>query len=158
MSLLKWYSCLCIMFYLAIIVNGSDSPLKIKASPSSKWIEPYRITVTNGNVPRMVVGCDDQGAQLLGPGGSISWKFRMNFFDTNSYNCRFYWFADNSNDIKEQIEVHVFDSDVRTLCGKELFQMNRCYWYVTKFGFYFSNSNDPFPSGNWRVMKLWNNM
>ncbi|CAI9277868.1 unnamed protein product [Lactuca saligna] len=83
---------------------GLDSPSKIKAPPSSKWLQPYRITITNGNLPELVVGCDEQGTQLLKPGEQISWKFRMNFWDTTSYNCRFYWFADNSNDIRYQVE------------------------------------------------------
>nr|KAJ0218245.1 hypothetical protein LSAT_V11C300152740 [Lactuca sativa] len=134
-------------------VGGLDSPLKTKAPPSSKWLEPYRITITNGNLPELVVGCDDQGT----PGEQLSWKFRMNFWDTTSYNCRFYWFANNTNDIRYQVEVPVFNKDIIRLCGSDLFHMNRCYWYVTQTGFYYSNSNDPFPSDNWKIMKLWTN-
>ena len=81
----------------------------------------------------------------------------MNFMDTTSYNCQFYWFANNTNDIRYQVEVPVFNKDIIRLCGSDLFHMNRCYWYVTQTGFYYSNSNDPFPNDNWKIMKLWTN-
>nr|KAJ0214909.1 hypothetical protein LSAT_V11C300152750 [Lactuca sativa] len=112
--------------------RGLDSPVKTKAPPSSKWLEPYRITITNGNLPELVVSCDDQGTQLLRPGEQLSWKFRMNFLDTTSYICRFYWFANNTNDIRYQVEVPVFKKDIIRLCGSYLFHMSRCYWYVTQ--------------------------
>ena len=75
MSLLKWYSYLCVMFLLAIFVQGLDSPMKTKSPPSSKWLEPYRITITNGNLPELVAGCDNQGTQLLRPGEQLSRNF-----------------------------------------------------------------------------------
>ncbi|GKG28841.1 hypothetical protein Tco_0416206, partial [Tanacetum coccineum] len=30
---------------------------------SGKWLEPYRITITNSDVPDVVVGCDNRGAE-----------------------------------------------------------------------------------------------
>ncbi|KAK1418782.1 hypothetical protein QVD17_27929 [Tagetes erecta] len=137
-------------FYILKANTTSESP------PSSKWLEPYRITITNNDVPGVVVGCDDRGAGLIRPGESISWKFRMNLRGTTSYNCRFYWFEDGgSYEAHKDVAFPVFDEDIIRLCGENLFSMNRCYWTVTRVGFYFSNQDARFPSDNWRVMHVW---
>ncbi|GKF26240.1 plant self-incompatibility protein S1 family protein, partial [Tanacetum coccineum] len=105
--------------------SSTDIP---KTPPSGKLFEPYRVTITNGGVPDVVVGCDERGADLLTLGNEISWVFRMNYRGTTSYNCRFYWFDENnSTHLRKSNAFPVFDKSIIALCGSNLFKMNRCH-------------------------------
>ncbi|MFS7995420.1 putative plant self-incompatibility S1 [Helianthus anomalus] len=130
--------------------------IKANTLPSSKPFEPYRITINNNNVPKVVVGCDDIGGDILAPGNSISWKFRMTWYDTNQYNCRFYWLDDKTLQILNYNTFSVFDKSFMKdeLCGYNAFAMSRCYWYITQDGFYFAN--DSYPWKDWQMMHGWN--
>ncbi|KAJ0478687.1 putative plant self-incompatibility S1 [Helianthus annuus] len=148
--LLKLNFCVFFVFHVFGILNAHTTP------PSSKWLEPYRITITNREVPQVVVGCDDRGAEVIHPGESVSWKFRMDFFGANKYNCRFYWFeGNNSVTPREETTFPVFDDEIIKLCGNSLFSMNRCYWSITRIGFYFSKIDASWPNYAWRIMHTW---
>ncbi|KAF5775613.1 putative plant self-incompatibility S1 [Helianthus annuus] len=150
--LLKLSFCILFLFHFVTILKANTTP------PSSKWLEPYRVTITNHDVPVVVVGCDDRGAEIIRPGQSTSWKFRMNFFGTTSYNCRFYWLEQTgSYNVNKAVSFPVFDDEIVKLCGSSLANMNRCYWMIDRIAFYFSNTTDgSFPNDDaWRVMHVW---
>ncbi|MFS7925776.1 putative plant self-incompatibility S1 [Helianthus anomalus] len=124
--------------------------------PSSKWLKPYRITITNREVPKVVVGCNDHEAEVIHPGESVSWNFRMDFFRANKYNCRFYWFEGNNNVTPhEETTFPVFDDEIIKLYGNSLFSMNRCYRSITGIGFYFFKIDVGWPNYAWRIMHTW---
>ncbi|MFS7925778.1 hypothetical protein Hanom_Chr04g00289101 [Helianthus anomalus] len=77
--------CVFLLFHLC-------SVMKANTLASSKWLEPYRVTITNQDVPVVLLRCDDFDARLLKPGNS---KFRKNFWESNQYGCRVYWVDDN---------------------------------------------------------------
>ncbi|MFS7962395.1 putative plant self-incompatibility S1 [Helianthus anomalus] len=150
--LLKPFFSIFLLFHISII-------LKANTTPSNKAISPYRITITNRDIPEVVVGCDDLGGDTLSPGNSFSWRFRMNLLSTNQYNCRFYWLDDKTHEIQNYNTFTVFNEDFTQpdLCGIDIFfRTTRCYWYVTQNGFYFSKNNGSFPSSEWRMMYGWN--
>ncbi|KAL8210309.1 hypothetical protein R6Q57_007041 [Mikania cordata] len=139
------------------VAQGIDrcSILEANNPHSSKWLQMYQITITHENVPNVVVACDDRGGEVLNPGYFTSWKFRMNFWLSNSYSCRFYWFE--GVDVRKFSAFSVFDKDVKKLCENPYYD-HRCYWYLTKEGFYFSNNNASFSGDDWNMMHEWNNL
>ncbi|KAJ0483559.1 putative plant self-incompatibility S1 [Helianthus annuus] len=145
--LLKLSFCIFLWFHLSNI-------LKANTPPSSKSFEPFRITITNKDVPNVAVGCDDRGSEVLKPGDFTSWKFRMNFLGTNSYGCRFYWFE--GGNVRKFNDFPVFDKDIYNFFPHG-FSMNRYYWYVAQDGFYFSIGDAAFPAGYWK-MYGWNDI
>ncbi|KAK1418783.1 hypothetical protein QVD17_27930 [Tagetes erecta] len=131
--------------------------IRLEATPpSSKPFVPYRVTITNRDVPKVAVGCDDLGGDVLEPGKFISWRFHMNFVDSNEYNCRFYWLDEKTLDIRYYSAFTVFDVKFEEHCGRDLLVTTRCYWYVTQGGFFFSDSNVTFPSVSWEKVHDWN--
>ncbi|KAK1418784.1 hypothetical protein QVD17_27931 [Tagetes erecta] len=147
----KLYFCVfLLLLHLCSILNANTPPA------SSKWLEPFRITITNQDVPNVVVKCNDLEATMLKPGNSTSWKFRRNFWNSNKYSCRFFWVEDNMLDVHKVADFSVFDVDIVELCGNYLFTMNRCYWYVTRDGFYFCKNNDNI--NDWNKMHEWTNI
>ncbi|MFS7925831.1 putative plant self-incompatibility S1 [Helianthus anomalus] len=145
----KLFVCIFLWFHLCNILKANNTP------PSSKVFEPFRITITNKDVPNVMMRCDDLGGEVLKPGDSTSWKFRMNFFDSNRYGCRFFW-VEGSN-IRKFSEFNAFDDEIHDLCMNGL-SMNRCYWYVSQNGFYYSNYNVSFPSSLWSLKHEWKDM
>ncbi|KAK1430583.1 hypothetical protein QVD17_13432 [Tagetes erecta] len=147
--LLKHFLYIFLLFNLCSIVRANTPP-------SSKQLETYRVTITNRDVPNVVVGCDDLGGQVLKPGDLFSWKFRMNIYGTNQYNCRFYWFEDGN--IRKFSEFPLFDEIISHRCGIWLFIRNRCYWSVAQDGFYYSDKNASFPGSDWSKKNDWNDI
>ncbi|MFS7995402.1 putative plant self-incompatibility S1 [Helianthus anomalus] len=151
MSFIKPFFCIFLLFHITSI-------LKANTTPSNKAFNPYRIFITNRDVPKVVVGCDDLGANTLTPGNSMTWRFRMNFESSNAYGCRFYWLDDTTLGLRSYSTFTVFDESftMPDLCGHNalLFTV-RCYWLVTQDGFYFSNNNASFPSNQWQMMYGW---
>ncbi|MFS7926166.1 hypothetical protein Hanom_Chr04g00293791 [Helianthus anomalus] len=124
--LLKLNFCVFFVVHVFGILNAHTTP------PSSKWLEPYRITITNREVPQVVVGCDDRGAEVIHPG-----------------------VCNNSVTPREETMFPVFDDEITKLCGRSLFSMNRCYWSITRIGFYFSKIDAGWPNYAWRIMHTW---
>ncbi|KAJ0860530.1 putative plant self-incompatibility S1 [Helianthus annuus] len=142
------------LFFSVFLLFHLCSVMKATTQPSSKWLEPYRVTITNQDVPVVLLRCDDLDASLLKPGNSTSWKFRKNFWESNKYGCRFYWVDDNFV-LQKQAEFTVFDDEVANkLCGTDGYNMNRCYWYVTRDGFYYSKND----GSDWNLLHGWNNI
>lgn len=147
------------MLYLSFFIHVSYSVLKAKDPPASKPFEPYRIFITNRDIETMIVQCqpgdDGSGPELLKPGDIMTWRFRRNLFDTNRYDCNFYWLKEGNQAMKS-ITLAVFNNRIAGMCGRNLFSMNRCYWIVTKYGFYLSKHNQTFPNlYDWQVMYVW---
>ncbi|MFS7921055.1 putative plant self-incompatibility S1 [Helianthus anomalus] len=152
----KWCFFLYLMLHFSIIVKGFEHSSISKTPPSSKFFEPYRVYITNFDIPFVIYHCDIPSPGLLLPGNTFTWKFRRNLFETNRYHC---WFSQLQSTTLKKIELNVFDKEVAMMCGRNLFHMNRCYWLLTQSGMYFSKNNETFQNGaddNWRFMYGWN--
>lgn len=143
------------MLHFAIFAKGFDTSITIKTPPASKWLEPYRIYISNQNIEDDIMyQCNAPGQTILHPGEIVTWKFRENLLSDNKYNCWFAWIP-NTGGLKHA-SFNVFDLHIRELCGTNLFRMNRCYWSITPSGFYFSYDNGTFWDNNGRFMYPWN--
>lgn len=150
---------ICFILLLSFFIHGSYSLVKQKPPPSDKFLEPYRIFVTDRDIPTMIFQCppggDERGLDILTPRKTITWHFRRNFWETTRFDCNFYWLKGN-NEVEKSITVAVFNKRIAKMCGENLFHMNRCYWIVSKDGFYLSKDNGTFPNENdWQVVYTW---
>ncbi|KAL8195997.1 hypothetical protein R6Q57_024997 [Mikania cordata] len=148
-----------------MLVKSFDTDSNIKSTaatststntPSSKWLEPYRIYISDVDVESIIYQCNaPQGPTLLHPGDMFTWRFRKDLFGENKYDCWFGW--THIYELKK-MSFNVFDKQVAKMCGRNLFKMNRCYWLITKSGAYFSKRNETFlyhSDDNWRYMHQW---
>ncbi|CAH1412189.1 unnamed protein product [Lactuca virosa] len=147
------------MLHLSFFIHVSYSVLKAIDLAASKPFEPYRIFITNRDVETMIVQCppegDERGLDVMKPGNTITWRFRRDIFDSTRYDCNFYSLKED-NQVMKSITLAVFNNRIAGRCGHNLFSMNRCYWIVTKYGFYLSKHNQTFPNlYDWQVMYVW---
>ncbi|MFS7921054.1 putative plant self-incompatibility S1 [Helianthus anomalus] len=152
----KWCIFLYFMLHFSIFVNGFDPSSISKTPPSSKFFEPYRVYITNFDIDCVIYQCSIPSPDLLLPGNTFTWKFRRNLFETDKYYCSFSWLQSTS---LKQMTINAFDKEVAKMCGRNWFQMNRCYWLLTQSGIYFSKNNETFQNSaddNWRFMYGWN--
>ncbi|MFS7914572.1 putative plant self-incompatibility S1 [Helianthus anomalus] len=143
------------------MVKSFDTSPKIKTPPSSKWLEPYRIYITDVDLDAVLYQCNVPGEPsiptILHHGGMVTWKFRKDLFGENKYDCSFAWLKKGTYELKT-MAFNVFDEEVVKMCGWNLFELNRCYWLVTQSGAYFSKRNETFlfvSDDNWRYMYEW---
>ncbi|XP_073130780.1 S-protein homolog 5-like [Henckelia pumila] len=97
--------------------------------------------LTNGAVPLRIhcaSGNTELGNHTLYPKGNFHWSFRMNYWFSTMFFCRFHWGARNR-------AFEVFNKHLAANCEgpyeKEL--GNICYWSVQEDGFWIGYANPP---------------
>ncbi|KAJ0603292.1 putative plant self-incompatibility S1 [Helianthus annuus] len=161
--LATWCFLLYLMLHFSSLVNSFDTSSEVKTPevktpPSSKWLEPYRIYITDVDVDTIIYQCNAPNAPpVLRPGVMFTWKFRKDLFGENRYDCWFGWLQKETLKLKS-MSFNVFDKDIYKMCGRNLFRMNRCYWMISQNGAFFSKRNESFWSqadDNWQLMHQW---
>ncbi|KAJ0876070.1 hypothetical protein HanPSC8_Chr11g0484151 [Helianthus annuus] len=83
--LATWSFLLYIMLHFSSLVNSFDTSSEVKTPPSSKWLEPYRIYITDVDVDTIIYQCNAPNAPpVLQPRDMFTWKFRKDLFGENS--------------------------------------------------------------------------
>ncbi|KAI3462007.1 hypothetical protein Pfo_018670 [Paulownia fortunei] len=121
----------------------------IKVSPGKKFTV-YIINYLSKNSSTLYVHCasrdDDLGIHSLNPRDYFHWDFRLNFWQTTLFFCRF----QSSPKIKM---CDVFTRDLADNCETaRASDGNNCVWSVKEDGFYISNR---FPPTNSKKIYDW---